>query len=411
MLKKKYAKGKGAYEVTFTLPVEAAPDAKEVKVVGEFNDWNTATGAVMKKGKSDFKATIDLEGGRDYQFKYIVDDSRWENDWKADRYQGENSVVELPEAPKAEKKAKKSSKKSTSKNAEPAKAKQKAAKTEDKPKRKPGRPKKEATATNEAKPKRKPGRPKKNAAATSEDKPKRKPGRPRKNAAATSEDKPKRGPGRPRKYPKDDTPKVKRGPGRPRKNPEDKAAPKLDHDPELLDAAVLHVPPPGTVIRRPGRPRIHPPRDPNAPRRKPGRPRKTEEEIARHDPNLIDAATLHVSPEKPKAPKKQKASTGRKPGRPRKKPQPQDGDDFKMLDGVGAKIESLLKEQGIKTFKQLVRASKKKLKAVRDNAGPRFKNADPQNWVDQAEVAAAGDWDKLASMKKPSKAGRPRKAK
>ena len=402
MLKKKFSKSKGAYEVTFSFPVEAAPNANEVKVVGEFNDWNTGSGVVMKKGKSDYKATIDLEGGRDYEFKYVVDNSNWENDWKADSYRGENSVVEVPDAPAAPKKAKKSSKKASSKSTSSSKAKSSSKKTEpaeDKPKRKPGRPKKNAAAAtgSDDKPKRKPGRPRKNAAATTgEEKPKRGPGRPRKNAATTGE-----------------APK-KRGPGRPRKDPNSKPAPKMEHDPELLAAATLHVPPPGTKPRGPGRPRIHPPKDPNAPKRKPGRPRKTEDEIARHDPNLIDAATLHVSPE-PK-PRKRKAAakkttSGRGPGRPRKAAVKQEGDDFKMLDGVGAKIESLLKEQGIKTFKQLTRASKKKLNAVRDNAGPRFKNADPQNWVDQAEVAATGDWDKLAAMKKPSKAGRPRKAK
>jgi hypothetical protein len=42
---------------------------------------------------------IDLQAGREYQFRYLIDDTRWENDPKADRYakspfgDSDNSVV------------------------------------------------------------------------------------------------------------------------------------------------------------------------------------------------------------------------------------------------------------------------------------------------------------------------------
>jgi hypothetical protein len=41
----------------------------------------------MKKMKNgSFTITLDLEPGREYQFRYLIDDVVWENDWNADKY-------------------------------------------------------------------------------------------------------------------------------------------------------------------------------------------------------------------------------------------------------------------------------------------------------------------------------------
>jgi 1,4-alpha-glucan branching enzyme len=100
-MKKEYLKSRKACKVTFRLPRIAAPEANTVCVVGEFNNWNIY-GNPMKKLKSgDFTLTLDLEPGREYQFRYLIDESRWENDWNADKYvkspygDSDNSVVVL----------------------------------------------------------------------------------------------------------------------------------------------------------------------------------------------------------------------------------------------------------------------------------------------------------------------------
>jgi hypothetical protein len=56
----------------------------------------------MKRLKDgSFKLTVDLPSGNSYQFRYLLDDDRWENDWSADNYcyseygNCENSVVEV----------------------------------------------------------------------------------------------------------------------------------------------------------------------------------------------------------------------------------------------------------------------------------------------------------------------------
>ena len=85
-IKKQYLKSNGWCNVTFKLPKDAAPDAGVVTIVGDFNNWNF-TETEMKRLKSgDFKVTLKLHKNREYRFRYLIDSSRWENDWYADKY-------------------------------------------------------------------------------------------------------------------------------------------------------------------------------------------------------------------------------------------------------------------------------------------------------------------------------------
>lgn len=99
MIKKQFLKSKPVCKATFVLPQEAAPEAKNVVLVGEFNDWDAKNGIEMKKLKNGtFKAVVSLESGKEYEFRYLIDGSTWENDWEADNYVTtpygvENSVV------------------------------------------------------------------------------------------------------------------------------------------------------------------------------------------------------------------------------------------------------------------------------------------------------------------------------
>ncbi len=87
MIKKQFLKTKPVCKATLTLPVEAAPQAETVEVVGDFNNWNTEEAIKMKKQKNGiFKATVELESGKEYQFRYLIDGEKWENDWEADGY-------------------------------------------------------------------------------------------------------------------------------------------------------------------------------------------------------------------------------------------------------------------------------------------------------------------------------------
>ena len=99
-LTKKYVKNSRSCKVTFRLPKEAAPNARMVTIVGDFNDWKITETKMIKLKSGDFKATVEMPCNREYSFRYLIDSDNWENDWFADKYipnqfGGEDSVVIL----------------------------------------------------------------------------------------------------------------------------------------------------------------------------------------------------------------------------------------------------------------------------------------------------------------------------
>ena len=96
-LKKQYLKTQSACKVTFTFPVEAAPDARQVTLVGDFSDWDRWAIPMKRLEDGSFTVTVTLEKGREYRFRYFIDDEWWANDWSADRYEktpfGDNDSV------------------------------------------------------------------------------------------------------------------------------------------------------------------------------------------------------------------------------------------------------------------------------------------------------------------------------
>ncbi|TNE60365.1 MAG: 50S ribosomal protein L27 [Bacteroidetes bacterium] len=69
--------------------------------------------------------------------------------------------------------------------------------------------------------------------------------------------------------------------------------------------------------------------------------------------------------------------------------------DLKVIEGVGPKIEQLLKEGGIATWEDLAGASVDRLNEILEAAGPRYQIHDPSTWPAQAKFAAEGKWEDL----------------
>ena len=84
MLKKTYSKKRNSCRVTFDLTPQA--EAMTASLCGEFNDWKTTANKMKLRKDGRFSTTISLPSGRAYRFRYLLDDSRWENDWGADAY-------------------------------------------------------------------------------------------------------------------------------------------------------------------------------------------------------------------------------------------------------------------------------------------------------------------------------------
>jgi len=70
-------------------------------------------------------------------------------------------------------------------------------------------------------------------------------------------------------------------------------------------------------------------------------------------------------------------------------------DDLKIVEGIGPKVEALLKESGVKDLKQLSQANSPKLKEILMRGGGRFELHDTSTWVDQASLAVSGKFDEL----------------
>ena len=85
-IEKEYLKGEEFCKVTFKLPSLSAIDAKNVCIVGDFNNWNIHSDPMEKTRTGDYIITLDLKPGNEYQFRYLIDESAWENDWNADKY-------------------------------------------------------------------------------------------------------------------------------------------------------------------------------------------------------------------------------------------------------------------------------------------------------------------------------------
>ena len=94
MLKKKFFKTRDEAEVTFEF---ARADIDSVSLVADFNDWQPV-GMRYKAKDKVLRAKIRLPKEEVFYFRYLLDESEWENDYQADAYipnpfGSENSVL------------------------------------------------------------------------------------------------------------------------------------------------------------------------------------------------------------------------------------------------------------------------------------------------------------------------------
>lgn len=98
-IEKKYLKSKPVCKVKFIAPEPLSKAAKKIYLAGEFNDWKYEATPLRKQKNGAYATTIDLSTGNEYQYRFVLDGERWENDFDADKYvpssvsDAENSVV------------------------------------------------------------------------------------------------------------------------------------------------------------------------------------------------------------------------------------------------------------------------------------------------------------------------------
>lgn len=95
---KRYLKSKPVCKVKFIAPDPLVENAKKIYLAGEFNSWDYETTPLRKQKDGSYATTLDLETGKEYEYRYVLDGERWENDDDADKYVpnvcgADNSVV------------------------------------------------------------------------------------------------------------------------------------------------------------------------------------------------------------------------------------------------------------------------------------------------------------------------------
>ncbi len=73
-------------------------------------------------------------------------------------------------------------------------------------------------------------------------------------------------------------------------------------------------------------------------------------------------------------------------------------DDLKQIEGIGPKVESLLKGAGITTLDQIANTSEDDFRTILSNAGDRYQLIDPSTWAQQAKFAQTGNWGELDAL-------------
>lgn len=79
--------------------------------------------------------------------------------------------------------------------------------------------------------------------------------------------------------------------------------------------------------------------------------------------------------------------------------------DLTIIEGIGPKYQEILNGAGITTFAQIAEMSEDEIVTlVKENGGR--KAASMTSWAEQAQLAAAGDWDALAKLQDELSGGR-----
>ena len=82
-------------------------------------------------------------------------------------------------------------------------------------------------------------------------------------------------------------------------------------------------------------------------------------------------------------------------------------DNLQIIEGVGTKMESLLKENGYSTWASIANTTTEKLQAMLDSYGDKYRIIDPVSWVAQAKLANSGEWNQLVELQKNLDGGKP----
>ncbi|MCB0635961.1 MAG: hypothetical protein KDC54_05065, partial [Lewinella sp.] len=80
--------------------------------------------------------------------------------------------------------------------------------------------------------------------------------------------------------------------------------------------------------------------------------------------------------------------------------------DLKLIEGIGPKIEEILKANEIHNWSELAGTDPGRLREILEAAGDQYRMHNPYTWPLQARLAAAGRWEELKEYQEELKGGR-----
>jgi len=81
-----------------------------------------------------------------------------------------------------------------------------------------------------------------------------------------------------------------------------------------------------------------------------------------------------------------------------------EADDLVKIEGIGPKVAKVLTAAGVSTFAALAESNADDIQKILTEAGLRMMS--PEGWIDQAKLAAAGDWKAFEKLKAELVGGR-----
>lgn len=81
-------------------------------------------------------------------------------------------------------------------------------------------------------------------------------------------------------------------------------------------------------------------------------------------------------------------------------------DNLQIIEGIGPKMEGVLKENGVSSLAALGAMSEKEIQTILDKYGDKYKIIDPGTWAAQAKLAGDGKFDELIDYQKRLNTGR-----
>lgn len=81
-------------------------------------------------------------------------------------------------------------------------------------------------------------------------------------------------------------------------------------------------------------------------------------------------------------------------------------DSFQVIEGIGPKMEAILKENNINTFEELALTTPETLRNILNKYGDKYRIIDPATWPSQADLIKNGSYQSLITLQKSLDGGR-----